>query len=203
MQFRPTAPLYFIRHGETDWNIERRFQGQSDIALNENGKEQARTNGKILARLLNFNAGAAQSFDFISSPLSRASQTTQILIKELEMPEAEYKTDIALQEISFGLWEGLTSAEAKQQYYEARQKRRKDRWAIAPPGGESFAERVLGVEQFLASLTTPSIVVSHSGIMRIILHLLQRLAPQEAVNSDIPHIGIHIWDGNSLIFAGK
>jgi probable phosphoglycerate mutase len=103
-----------------------------------------------------------------------------------------------LQEISFGLWEGLTSAEAKQQFYEQRQRRRRDRWSIAPPEGESFASRVDGIHQLLVSLPANCVIVSHSGIMRIILHILGKLPPNEAVKADIAHIGLVIWDGKSL-----
>lgn len=200
MQSLPNAPLYFIRHGETDWNVARRFQGQSDIPLNQHGKKQARENAKILAELLSNNSETA---GFVSSPLSRASQTAKIIMNELNLSETGLQTNSALQEISFGKWEGLTSAEAKQHYYKERQARRKDRWSIAPPGGESFADRVDDLDKYINSLPAHSIIVSHSGILRIILHLLQKTPPLEAVNIDIPHIGIHIWDGKSLIFAGK
>ena len=125
----------------------------------------------------------------------------ELVLVELGLPEDNYQTDAALTEISFGLWEGLTSPEAKQQYYHERQKRRKDRWNIAPPGGESFAERVEEIEQFLLNLPAHSVVISHSGIMRIIIHLLKKLAPLEAVNVEIPHIGVQIWDGKALCLA--
>ena len=195
------APLYFIRHGETDWNIDRRFQGQSDIPLNKNGIEQAAANGKTLNWLLTKNGGPVQHNNFVSSPLSRASKTIELVLAGLGLPEDSYQTDAALTELSFGLWEGLTSPEAKQQYYFERQKRRKDRWNIAPPGGESFAERTEIIERFLLNLPANSAVVSHSGIMRIIIHLLNGLAPLDAVNADIPHVGVHFWDGKALRLA--
>lgn len=195
------TPLYFIRHGETDWNIDRRFQGQSDIPLNKNGIEQAVANGKTLSRLLKKSGGLNSSQQFISSPLSRASKTMELVLTGLGLPKDSYQTDAALREISFGLWEGMTSPEAKQQYYHERQKRRKDRWNIAPPGGESFAERTVSIEQFLLGLPANSVVVSHSGIMRIIIHLLNKLAPLDAVNVDIPHVGVQFWDGKALTLS--
>ena len=195
------APLYFIRHGETDWNIDRRFQGQSDIPLNQHGFEQAAANGKILSGLLKKGDKPAQHYNFVSSPLSRASKTMELVLAGLGLPEDNYQSDATLTEISFGLWEGLTSPEAKQQYYHERQKRRKDRWKIAPPGGESFAERTGTIEQFLLGLPANSVVVSHSGIMRIIIHLLKNLAPLDAVNLEISHVGVHFWDGKALCLA--
>lgn len=195
------APLYFIRHGETDWNIDRRFQGRSDIPINQNGVEQGVANSEILSRLLEKGDGPDQQINFVSSPLSRATKTMELVLAGLELPEDNYQTDRALTEISFGLWEGLTSPEAKQQYYQERQIRRKDRWNIAPPGGESFAQRVEEIERFLLGLPANSVVVSHSGIMRIIIHLLNRVAPDDAVNVEIPHVGVHIWDGKALCLA--
>ena len=68
-----TGPkIYYIRHGQTDWNAEQRFQGQKDIPLNNTGREQARHNGKTLSGLL----GKADGYEFISSPLSRARALT-------------------------------------------------------------------------------------------------------------------------------
>ena len=61
--------IYFVRHGQTDWNAERRFQGQLDIPLNDTGRAQAARNGAALARVIGDSAG----FDFVSSPLSRAT----------------------------------------------------------------------------------------------------------------------------------
>jgi len=193
------SPLYFIRHGETDWNRQRRFQGQSDVPLNQCGKEQAHKNGALLAEYLSKCRLQNTQLFFISSPLVRARETTEIILEEAGLQKDLYSTSNALKEISFGLWEGLTSAEAKQQYYHERQRRRTNRWSIAPPEGQSFAQRVNEVHQLLVRLPAHCVIISHSGIMRIILHILEILPSNEAVNADIPHIGIHIWDGTSLV----
>lgn len=190
------APLYFIRHGQTDWNIDRRFQGRSDIPLNDCGRNQALENAALLACSLQMPDD--YQLTVVSSPLSRATETTKLILAELGQTNAHFTTSSALCEVSFGAFEGLTSAQAKQKYYVERQRRRKDRWSIAPPDGESFAERVDGVARFLHTLPAYSLVVSHSGIMRILFHLLQEIAPLEAVNLDIPHIGVHIWNGKQI-----
>ncbi len=193
------APLFFIRHGETDWNNEKRFQGQADIPLNECGRAQAVKNAKLLSRKLEQYDLDFNKVSFVTSPLLRATETASLLLETMGLRKDQLSRCVLLKEISFGLWEGLTPAEAKQQYYHQRQKRRLDRWSIAPPGGESFASRVRDIENLLNSLSAPSVVVSHSGIMRIIFHLLQNTPPLEAVKADIPHIGVQIWDGKSLI----
>ncbi len=196
---KTASPIIFIRHGETDWNREKRFQGQTDVPLNSNGKNQALDNARQLALFVDQAGLAGEQLRFVSSPLCRTTETTEIILHELGLPPQRYSRDDALTEVSFGLWEGLTPAEAKQRYYEQRQKRRKDRWSIAPPGGESFASRLNGVGEFLSRLPANSVVISHSGIMRIAFYLLQNLTETDAVRVEIPHIGCHIWQENALL----
>jgi probable phosphoglycerate mutase len=59
--------LYFVRHGETDWNAVRRYQGQTDTPLNDKGRAQAARNGCELGRIL---GSGSQNFDFVASPLA-------------------------------------------------------------------------------------------------------------------------------------
>lgn len=88
--------LYIIRHGETDWNVEGRLQGQSDIELNKNGLRLARVTAEAMKDI---------NFDLcISSPLSRAVKTAEIILKGREVP---LLMDDRLMELSFGSWEGL------------------------------------------------------------------------------------------------
>jgi broad specificity phosphatase PhoE len=68
--------IYVIRHGQTDWNAERRLQGQKDIPLNAIGREQARQNGIDLAEILKIEA---IPFDFVASPLGRTRATMEIM----------------------------------------------------------------------------------------------------------------------------
>lgn len=87
--------LYIIRHGETDWNKLRKFQGQVDIELNERGRELARITGAALRDV---------KFDRIySSPLKRAYETAMLIRGDREIPVI---TDDRLKEMSFGIREG-------------------------------------------------------------------------------------------------
>lgn len=89
--------LYFIRHGETVWNTQAKLQGKSDIPLNEKGVALARVTGEALADV---------SFAAIySSPLKRALQTAQLVAGDRDVPIV---TDRRLEEIGFGIWEGLS-----------------------------------------------------------------------------------------------
>ncbi len=88
--------LYIIRHGETEWNVEGRLQGQSDTQLDEKGIRLARVTAEAL-RDVPFDLG-------ITSPLSRAKVTAQIVLGERQVPLYE---DDRIKELSFGCWEGL------------------------------------------------------------------------------------------------
>ncbi len=89
--------LYFIRHGETVWNTQAKLQGKSDIPLNEKGVVLARVTGEALADVP-FAA-------IYSSPLKRALQTAQLVAGDRDVPIV---TDRRLEEIGFGIWEGLS-----------------------------------------------------------------------------------------------
>lgn len=91
--------LYIIRHGETEWNVQRRLQGASDTDLNEKGIALAKATGEALA-----NIPFACCF---TSPLKRASMTAELVLGNRNIPV--YK-DARIQEISFGEWEGHKAA---------------------------------------------------------------------------------------------
>lgn len=87
--------LYILRHGETDWNKELRLQGQTDISLNEKGRQLARVTGDALREI---------TFDLvISSPLSRAVETAKLVLGGRDIP---ILLDKRIQEIGFGVMEG-------------------------------------------------------------------------------------------------
>ena len=90
--------LYYIRHGETDWNRGQRYQGQRDIPLNATGRAQAKGNGQLLAAAL---GDRAAQFDYVASPLQRASETMQILRAEMGLDSRTYRTDDRLMEINY------------------------------------------------------------------------------------------------------
>ena len=92
--------IYMIRHGETDWNIVKRLQGRSDIPLNEEGRRLARVTAKALENV--------PFTKIYTSPLLRAKETAQIIKGDRNIPILE---DKRIQEISFGIYEGLYCAE--------------------------------------------------------------------------------------------
>jgi len=177
-----TFTLYFIRHGQTDWNAARRMQGQTDIPINEVGRGQARRNGETLAGLLS----APQDFDFIASPLSRPRETMEIIRDALGLEAKDFPTDKRLMEISFGKFEGMTFDEISKKMPEEFAHRQKDIWLNAPPGGESYADLTERVEQWYLELKRDTICVAHGGVSRSLRGIVLKLPPAEIVELDVP-----------------
>ncbi len=159
----PIPPLYFIRHGQTDWNAQYRFQGRRDIPLNEKGKSEARRNGQRLAEIVPDPSDMA----LFCSPMTRTRQTLAGILEASgwqDLPWADSVVfDPRLVEITFGDWEGWTKQEIKKNDPENYKARAKDKWSACPPNGESYAELSERIRPWLHSLTGPTIVVAHGG----------------------------------------
>lgn len=143
-----------MRHGETDWNQQRRIQGLTDIPLNSTGREQARATGRLLAR---------RRWDGVyASPLGRAFETASIIANELGLPEP---TAIdALMERNYGEAEGLDFLEIERRY--------PDRGSV--PGQETRENVIARVVPALRELAMAHpdeslVVVSHGGAIRAVL----------------------------------
>src|SRR5689334_14709700 len=103
--------LYFVRHGETDFNIAHRLQGRYETSINARGREQAKHCAGVLSDLFARERRAAADYAYVSSPLQRARQTMEIVRVTLGLDAAAYAVDDRLQEISYGDWEGSTLPE--------------------------------------------------------------------------------------------
>ena len=178
------APIYFVRHGETDWNAEGRLQGQRDIALNRKGVAQAAEVGERLAGLVGEGVAA---LPFVSSPMERTRHTMEGLRRALGLDPAGYTTDPRLREIGFGAWEGLTWKDVRRSDPARSQARDRDRWGFCPPGegAESYAMVAERVRPLLDSLDGPTIIVAHGGVARAVMVSLGVASTEEA-----PHLEI-------------
>lgn len=186
--------IYFVRHGQTGWNAEKRMQGHLDIALNDTGRSQAARNGAVLARLL----GDHERFDFVSSPLIRAFETMQILRREIGVAPDDFRTDPRLCEIHLGDWGGLIYTEIAETFPEEHQVRDEDPWNFLYPGegAESFASFYERVLDWLDSVETDSVVTSHGGVLRCLNRHFTQIGEREALKFDVPQDRIfRISDG--------
>jgi probable phosphoglycerate mutase len=183
-----STTLYFIRHGQTDWNAEARLQGQQDVPLNEFGRIQADEAGERLRRAVPHY----RDVDYLASPLLRARETMERLRAAIGLAPTSYRVDERLKELSFGDWEGLTWRELRRRDPEIAARRQRDKWGLVPPGGESYAMLAERVAPALAELTRDAVIVSHGGIARVSLALLCNLSRREAPVTDI-------WQGKILV----
>lgn len=158
--------LYLIRHGETDWNKQKKFQGWTDIDLNENGKMQAELLGERFKDI--------KVDEIYSSPLQRSVNTAKPIaqIKNLSIIENEN-----FKEINFGEWEGLTVSEIYEKAGEDFVTFMKKPEEGTFPGDGSFAnvtKRIAeGLEEVLDGKEDKNIViVSHGGIVRLTISYL-------------------------------
>lgn len=181
----PARRLYFVRHGETDWNAARRLQGLNDVPLNALGRRQAAQCGELLGKLFAASSATAKDFSFTSSPLSRARETMDILRVGLGLPQKGYAIDQRLAELSFGSWEGLTYKEVKERDRSVLARRDRDKWNFQPPGGESYAQLLVRVREWHDSLSGDAVVTAHGGVARAFLVLYGVKSPTEAPLGDI------------------
>jgi broad specificity phosphatase PhoE len=152
--------LLLVRHGETDWNRDGRWQGGSDTSLNDVGREQARA----LADRLDGDIAAVYSSD-----LARARETADIVAAKLDLA---VQIDPRLRERGFGSWEGLTMTEIEERFADAHR-----RWQAGEGAGaddaETFEEFFDRVSDFLADVLRlhpeeEVLVISHGGSIRVI-----------------------------------
>lgn len=163
--------LILVRHGETDWNVEQRYQGQFDVPLNSKGQWQARQAAQALT---------GEGIDLlISSDLRRAHATAVTIAAACDLP---VKTDRRLREINFGSWEGLSTAQIIEQDGDAYRRWKENPAAHAPTGGESLEiaeRRILSLWQEIRASDMETVaLVSHGGTLRILLSHLLGLPPE-------------------------
>jgi probable phosphoglycerate mutase len=153
--------LILVRHGETDWNRDGRWQGQADAPLNERGREQARALADELA---------GEPVDAVyASDLSRARETAEIIAARLDREPVE--VDRRLREVHVGGWSGLTMAEIEDRFPADFERWRAGDPAHAFSGGETYAamgERVVDGLAEIASRHPDGhvVVVLHGGSIR-------------------------------------
>jgi probable phosphoglycerate mutase len=192
-----TYPLaYFVRHGQTDWNADVRFQGQEDVDINSVGWRQADDNGRRLAGIL----GGAPGFDFVASPLRRTQETMRRVRIQMGLPPGDFRTDVRLKEVNFGDWQGYTAEQLEASDPGVTRRRLEDKWNFRPPGAdaESYAMLAARVKSWLDELTQETVGVIHGGVMRSLFHLVEGVPGEKAASIDTPQDRILRLKGSRL-----
>jgi probable phosphoglycerate mutase len=197
---RRHTELLLIRHGVTEWNKDRRFQGHVDIPLDDEGRSQARRLGDRLAR--EHRAGPPLAAVY-SSDLARASQTADAVAAALGLAVS---IDAGLRERFYGAFEGRTAGDLEREYPDAfaRWRAREPDFDL-PGGGESlrrFHDRVRAMLVALAARHEGErvVAVTHGGVLDVIHRIAtggELAAPRrhELLNASVNRVG---WDGESF-----
>ena len=179
--------VFFVRHGLTDWNIQRRFQGTCDIPLNDAGVAQAQTAAARCGQL---------GFERIyHSTLLRAAQTAEIVAGSCGAPLIPWR---GFNEVCLGVFQGLNHQEAKALYPEAYAHYFADRINAAPPEGESLyqlQQRALaalsGIEQDAAGCSRIA-VVSHGALLKTLLAAIAGIPLENFARFDVSNGSISV-----------
>lgn len=160
--------LYLTRHGETDNNLNHRYQGQMDVPMNKTGIRQA---GLLAERLASEKIGV-----IIASDLSRTIETAKAVCAKQENPPV-IQTDPRWRELSFGVWEGHNQEEIKSQWREEAKAWYADIVHSSAPGGESLAQLSKRVGEALEELKSTYkdetvLLVTHSGVIQTLMCLV-------------------------------
>jgi broad specificity phosphatase PhoE len=182
--------LLLVRHGESTWNAERRWQGWADPPLSPRGEEQARQAARALA--------ASGLTAVVCSDLQRARRTAELLGEALGLGPP--RVEPGLRERNVGEWSGLTLEEIEDRWPGALEEYRSGRY-FRPPGGEDSETLVARVEAALGRVAerfaggTP-LVVAHGGVIRT----LERRLALDPLPSPLPNLAGRWfrWEGGTL-----
>jgi broad specificity phosphatase PhoE len=194
----PVPTIYYIRHGETQWNAEGRLQGTQDVPLNDLGRKQAATAGLILADLFMRDGRSATSLPFVASPLGRARATMELMRGTLKLRPGDYTIDERLREIGYGAWEGSTLAQAQAADPELFARRQASKWTVAPTGGESYVAVQARVTDWYRELTADTVAVAHGGTARALMVALGFETPESAADLLIEQGAVYVFTNGGL-----
>lgn len=155
--------LYLVRHGETDWNLQNKIQGQTDTPLNEKGRRQAQELAMKLKEKHHISS-------IYSSRQKRALETAQVVGRTIGVQPTVQQ---GLEEISLGKWEGYTWRQVREQFPDEYQAWYNNRRYQVPPEGESYQQLLDRLLPVLADLMEKSVgnilAVTHSAVIMTLL----------------------------------
>lgn len=175
---RDLPEILLLRHGETEWNREGRFQGARDSGLTDRGRAQAAALGSLLAR----RGVGPRTHDALTSPQGRARETARIALRPLGLDPLE---EPRLAEIGMGAWTGLLRSEI-----DARWPGPGDEPTLAfyarCPEGEGLGAVAARAGAVLAGVKRPTVIVTHGITLRVLGALALGLGPAGAELIAVP-----------------
>lgn len=195
----PYPEIYLVRHGETEWNVARRFQGQFDSRLTAKGEQQAAAVGRQMKEIF----AERGEMPFYCSPLGRCRQTAGFICEETRFDPAAIVHDDLLMEIHCGHWETYTRDEAEEKWPEERAQRRADFWNYAIPGGGESGQMLLDRgRKWLDALpaTSPMLAVAHGMIGMMIRGTYLGIEREKMIELGAPQgVIMHLKDGEETL----
>jgi broad specificity phosphatase PhoE len=191
-----SGSLLLVRHGETEWNLQRRFQGRLDSPLTENGIAQAHAIGRLCASLP--NAALAR---IVASPLGRARRTAEIIVEHLS-DAPELALDERLRELSIGSWDGLTYRDIAMRSPKIFDGDGRHEWYFRAPGGEPYEDFATRLGEWLTETEALDalllVAVTHGIVSRVLRGLYARLPRETALTLPVPQDRIFRLSGGSI-----
>lgn len=169
--------LYFVRHGETDWNVKKKIQGKTDIPLNENGIAQAK---KLAFQLEQEHLSVNHIYH---SPQSRAAQTAELIAQRLQTTCISMD---GLVEMNLGVWEGSNWGEIERRNSKEYQNWKKNRRYVHTPEGECYNDVVKRTLEALETIIRKErgnvLIVTHSAVIMALRCYIANLPFEEMVD---------------------
>ena len=192
--------IYLVRHGETEWNRSRRYQGQLDSRLTENGIRQAAYVGNLISKII----PNLEDIPFYCSPLGRCRETAARICNAAAVDPKKLIYEDHLMEIHCGHWQTWTRKEVAKRWPNEVAAYKANIWNYEIPGGGENCHTLQNrARRWLHTVREErrALVVSHGMIGRIIRGLCCSLAPKEVLALEVPQgVVYHLKDGVENIF---
>jgi 2,3-bisphosphoglycerate-dependent phosphoglycerate mutase len=192
--------LVLVRHGQSTWNLENRFTGETDIPLSAQGRQEALAAGSKLRDILFFHA--------FTSVLQRAIDTLSLILETAHQQQVPVTRNRALNERNYGQLQGLNKAEVAAQYGDDQLSLWRRSYRTCPPGGESLADTAARVIPYYQTAIAPLLkeqqnilVVAHGNSLRSLVMYLEGISEHDIANFDLPTGAPrrYILDGDGII----
>jgi broad specificity phosphatase PhoE len=177
-----SGSILLVRHGETEWNLERRYQGRLDSPLTERGVAQAHAGGRLIGSLPD-----AAFVRIVASPLGRALRTAQI-IREHLVSGPDLMIDNRLREISVGSWDGLTYSDVALRSPGIFDGAGRHDWYFRSPDGDTYEAFAARVAEWLREAVEQRLLVAvtHGIVSRVLRGLYAGLPREVALVLPVP-----------------